>query len=205
MTTYALPASLCFSSVSLSLRRTVGRTVSPFTLEEQSFLWPGEQWGASVQVPPMDEDTAMEIIAFFNRLRGSFDNFYLGNPARSTPRGVATGTPLVNGSLQTGNTLITDGWSNNITGILKAGDFIQINSGTGAELNQVALDVNSDGSGNATIPLVKTIRTSPANNSAVVVSNPVGVFRLTNDSFTYSVEPGRIYRMSFEAVEVVNA
>lgn len=205
MTTYTLPASLKYASTTMTLRRTVGRTVSPFTLEEQSFLWPGEQWAAQVQVPPMNEDDAMEIIAFFNRLRGSYDSFYLGNPARSTPRGVASGTPLVNGSLQTGNTLVTDGWSNNVTGILKAGDFIQINSGTGAELNQVALDVNSDGSGNATIPLVKTIRTSPANNSAVVVNNPVGVFRLTSDSFSYSVEPGRIYRMSFEAIEVVNA
>jgi len=40
--------------------------------------------------------------------------------------GVATGTPLVNGGGQTGDTLVTKGWTNSTTGILKAGDVITI-------------------------------------------------------------------------------
>lgn len=40
--------------------------------------------------------------------------------------GVATGTPLVNGASQTGNSLATDGWTNSITGILLKGDVFTI-------------------------------------------------------------------------------
>lgn len=40
--------------------------------------------------------------------------------------GVATGTPLVNGAGQTGASLVTDGWTNSTTGILKAGDVFTI-------------------------------------------------------------------------------
>jgi hypothetical protein len=77
--------------------------------------------------------TAIEE-ASFGRYAG-FENFE-SNSLKSHTVGVATGTPLVNGADQNvtyatakdtdSQTLITDGWTNDTAGILKAGDIIEI-------------------------------------------------------------------------------
>jgi hypothetical protein len=77
--------------------------------------------------------TAIEE-ASFGRYAG-FDN-YESNSLKSHTVGIATGTPLVNGADQNvtyatakdtdSQSLITDGWTNDQTGILKAGDVITI-------------------------------------------------------------------------------
>ncbi|MBB4407092.1 MULTISPECIES: P22 phage major capsid protein family protein [Rhizobium/Agrobacterium group] len=114
--------------------------------------------------------------------------------------GVATGTPLVNGANQnvtydtvkdTGTqSLITDGWTNSITGILKAGDVFTIagvfavNPVTKATLPflrqfSVVADVDSGAStGPATLtitpPIIasgaqQTVSAAPADNAAITV------------------------------------
>ena len=103
--------------------------------------------------------------------------------------GVASGTPLVNGAGQSGNSIVTDGWTASISGILKKGDIITfagvygvnpINKQSTGELKQfvVTADVNSDGAGNATVPISPAIITSgnyqnvtagPADNAAITV------------------------------------
>lgn len=116
--------------------------------------------------------------------------------------GALGGTPLTNypSAYVAGSTsLVTDGWSNSITGVLKAGDVITIDSvyavnpqtrqSTG-QLAQfvVQSDVNSDGSGNATITLDRGLYASgqyqnvdalPANNANIKVfghaSNYAGI------------------------------
>lgn len=114
--------------------------------------------------------------------------------------GVATGTPLVNGGSQNvtydsvkdtyQQTLVTDGWTNSVTGILKAGDVFTIagvfavNSVTKATLPflrqfTVKADANSGAStGPATLTISPPIITSgsqqtcsaaPADNAAITV------------------------------------
>lgn len=86
--------------------------------------------------------------------------------------GALGGTPTVNGAGQTGNSLITQAWSNSITGVLKRGDVFTIGSGatgvfavnpqnrqsTGA-LRQfvITADQNSSGAGAVTIPISPSI------------------------------------------------
>lgn len=206
MTVINMPYELCPSSAVMSIRRVVGRTISPYTLEEQSFKWPGEQWGAEITLPPIkDKEVANAWKAFFVKLKGSYGMFYFGDPSAKTPLGVATGTPVVQGGNQTGNTLVTDGWTNNITGILKAGDYIQIGTGAASKLHMVVEDANSDGSGVANLTIEPALRNSPADNTPITVTNAKGVFRLANNEFSWSVSPGSIYRISFEAVEVASA
>jgi hypothetical protein len=120
----------------------------------------------------------------------------------SHTKGTATGTPLVNGgsqsvtyaSLTSGSSfwqssLITDGWTNSVTGILKAGDVFTIanvfavnpiskqSTGQLQEFTVIS-DANSDGSGNATItvspPIIssgvfQTVSATPADNAAITV------------------------------------
>ncbi len=107
-------------------------------------------------------------------------------------KGTATGTPLVNGSTSSGaTTLVTDGWSNSITGILKQGDVFTIagvnsvnpmsRESTG-NLQQftVTADANSNGTGQSTISIYPAITNSgayqtvdalPADNAAITVVN----------------------------------
>lgn len=104
--------------------------------------------------------------------------------------GIATGTPLVNGATQTGASLVTDGWTNSQTGILKKGDVITlagvfgVNPVTGqstGKLQQfvVTADANSAGGGGASTLAIspsiiatgakKTVTASPADDAAITV------------------------------------
>lgn len=84
------------------------------------------------------------------------------------------GTPLVHGALQTGAGLITDGW-NASTEVLKKGERITL---LGVDVNgkpcefTVAEDVESDGNGEAVIPISPALSVqSPADNAVITLLN----------------------------------
>lgn len=135
---------------------------------------------------------------------GGFDN-YISNFTPTHTVGVATGTPLVNGGSQnvtyaaSKNTwtqsLVTDGWTNSTTGILKAGDVFTIagvymvdpsTRATTPRLQTfvVTADANSGAStGPATLtispPIItsgpyKTVSAAPADNAAITVKGTGG-------------------------------
>lgn len=96
-----------------------------------------------------------------------FDMFQSQNVPTHTV-GDHGGIPLTNGAGQTGSALVTDGWDTSVTGLLKAGDVFtiagvfEINPQNYASTGRlqyfvVQEDVNSDGSGNATISISPAI------------------------------------------------
>lgn len=201
-----VPSSSCAASVTMSLQRVVGVTASPFTLDTQSFKWPGEKWMIQFDLPTITRRAvASEWIAFALTLKGKFGYFLMGDPSARVPLGIATGTPVVDGSGSTGNILLTRGWTPNVTGILKAGDYIQYGTDENARLHMVVVDANSNGSGNAALTIEPAIRVSPTDGTAVVVNDAKGVFRLLDNTWAWSVLPGPKYRISFQAEEVTNA
>lgn len=196
----------CAASAVIGLERVVGETTSPFSFSSQQYDWGGERWRISFSLPNIvDRSLAGQWKAFGAAMRGKYNIFLCGDPLGKVPTGIATGTPLVDGGGQTGNTLNTKGWSNNITGILNAGDYFQLGTGVNARLYMLTETANSDGSGEATLRFEPALRSSPADNAAVIIDNPRGAFRLTSNSFSWSISPGSVYRMSFDAVEVVSA
>lgn len=199
-----LPSSACIASVIMSIRRVVGTTTSPFTLEDQSFKWPGERWGVDFEMPPItNRRIANEWKAFAVSLGGSWGMFLLGDPSAKKPLGVATGNPVVFGANQTGNNLITNGWTPSTNGLLLKGDYIQLGSGVTARLHMVTNDVNSDVNGRAVLNIEPELRSSPVAGSEVVVNDAKGLFKLSSNDFSWSVSPGPVYRYSFQAVEVL--
>jgi hypothetical protein len=110
---------------------------------------------------------------------------------------------LVKGASQTGSELITDGWTTSTTGILKAGDYIQIGGGAAAKLHKVLDDVNSNSSGEATLTLWPDLRSAPSDNAAIVVSGAKGVFRLSTNQSDWDVNEASIYGMTFPAREAL--
>lgn len=132
--------------------------------------------------------------------------------------GTQGGTPLVNGASQTGASLITDGWSNSITNVLRAGDVFTIagvyavNAVTKDSTNRlqqfvVTSSVNSNGSGQATLSISPSIVTSgttqnvtagPADNAAITVLGSSAVTATSNilfhkDAFTLAAVPMQTY------------
>jgi hypothetical protein len=199
----ALPTTTGIAKIRLSANSVVGISMSPFTAKQQVYKYTGQYWEAEISLPPMKRSDAEYWISFLLKLNGSYGTFLLGDPNGATARGVATGTPLVNGASQTGNELVTDGWTTSTTGILKAGDYIQLGTGASAKLHKVLDDVNSDSSGNATITIWPDLRSAPSDNAAIVVSGAKGVFRLSANQSDWDVNEASIYGMTFPAREAL--
>ena len=194
-----LPSTPSPASIRIYPRSVVAVAVSPFSGTQQAYQHQGQVWQADIQLPPMRREDAAPWMAAFLQLNGRYGTFRLGNEAMRTPRGAATGTPLVKGASQTGQSLITDGWTAGVTGILKQGDHIQIES----RLYMVMVDADSDVLGNATLDIWPRLRSAPADNAAITVSNCKGLFRLTNNEMPWTHKPGGIVELSFSAVEAI--
>lgn len=199
----ALPSHTGIRSIELRAINAVAYSRSPFTFQGQTFAYAGQMWQADITLPPMKRSDAEQWIAWLVSLRGQLGTFLLGDPLGCTARGAATGTPLVNGSSQIGGSLVIDGAATSVTGWLKAGDYIQIGTGSSATLHKVLQDANSDGSGNVTLDIWPHIRTAPADNSTVTVSNTKGLFRLSSNEQSWSINEASIYGLTFGAMEAV--
>lgn len=120
--------------------------------------------------------------AMFSGPALSWDQWYEDVNVFPHVTGAQGGTPTVNGASQTGSSLVTQAWSNSITGVLKKGDVFTIGSGsTGVfavnpqnyrsttQLQQfvVTADCNSSGGGAVTIPIYPPIVTSGAYQTVV--------------------------------------
>lgn len=196
-------ATKAIQSIEIRAVNAVAYARSPFTFAGQAFAYSGQMWTADVTLKPMKRADAEQWVAWLLSLRGQLGTFLMGDPMGATARGVATGTPLVNGASQTGGSLVLDGATNSTSGWLKAGDYIQLGSGSTARLHKVLADANSDSSGNVTLDIWPHIRVAPADNATVTVSNAKGLFRLSSNDQGFSINESAIYGMTFAAMEAV--
>jgi hypothetical protein len=163
--------------------------------------------------------TVTQASAFIYRLSDGSADTYLGDgvsgayiwgaqlevgPVPTTYQPIFSGYgPFVNGADQTGDSLIIDGASPDESGYLLPGDYIQLGSGATATLHKVLTQVDTDSSGNATVDIWPSIRTAPADNATVVVSNTVGLWRLATNESSWSINEASIYGISFSAMEAI--
>ena len=189
------PSSPAFNSLEVnSIQPTfVSRTISG---RRQARQIAGQFFSMTATFPPMTRAQFAPIDAFVMKQRGQYETFTLVLPVLSTGLGSPAGTPLVNGASQTGRSIITDGWTNNIQ-IFKAGDYLKFaNHG---KVYKVIADVSSHETlGTATIDIEPALVTSPVNDSAIthtnvpfLVSLTAGVQRFatgTSGLFSYEVD-----------------
>lgn len=202
----SLPTTSGIRAVTLTAQNTVGISTSPFTYTQQVYKYGGQRWMADISLPPMSRDEAESWFSFLLKLNGRFGTFLLGDPAAVTPRGSAkdtAGTPVVNGPSQTGNELDIDGLPASATGYLLAGDYIQLGSGSTAQLHKVLDDVDSNASGEATVTIWPDLRSSPADDSTVIVSNAKGRFRLSASQVQFTIDEVSTYGLTFGAIEAI--
>jgi len=204
--TYPLtfPTHTGIFTVNLIARNVIGITTSPFTFAQQTQEFAGQRWEADIALPPMKREDAEAWITFFMKLYGPVGSFLLGDPNAATARGsasTAAGTPVVNGASQTGNELDIDGLPASATGYLKAGDYIQLNTGSLSQLYKVLDDVDSNASGEATLTIWPDLRSSPLDGATVTVANAKGVFRLSTPTTDWQIDNAGFYSMAFGAIE----
>jgi len=197
------PASIGVSSINIRAKTVVGVSSSPFTGQQQVYKHQGQWWEAEVSLPPMKRDEAEQVVAFLIKMNGQYGTFLMGDFLSTAPRGVGTGTPLVNGASQAGDELVTDGWTVSTTGILKAGDWIQLGSASTSTLHKVLDDVTSDASGNATLNIFPNLRSSPDDNAIITISSPKGRWRLASNETDYAIDNASIYGMTFACIEAL--
>lgn len=172
---------------------------SPFTNTSQITARDGDKWVVTLGFTNLTQDKALLIQGFAASLRGASGSFELYDHRFPVPTGTGAGAPRVNGASQTGRSLVTDGWSASET-VLKAGDKFQV----GTELKIVTQDAITNGSGQVTLNFAPELRVSPSDNALIVVNQPKGVFRMTDDSQgAQSTTPGTFTNLTVTCEEVI--
>lgn len=203
-----LPTSIGFGSVTFTARNVTGASTSPFTFKQQILQWPGQRWEAEVTLPPMKRDLAEDWITFLMSLKGRVGTFLLNDPNATEPQGDArlySDTLLLNGATAIGDTSLSiDGAEPSVTDYLKAGDYIQVNTGVNSTLHKVLVSASSNVSGEVdNIEVWPDFRSVVADNTSVSVSSAKGLFRLDEPEMSYSIDNISSYGISFKAVEVI--
>jgi hypothetical protein len=195
MTAPVLPIN-AVRDVRRMLQTAIGVSTSPFTLTDQVQDWGGERWEYEIDLASLDLSQGKRLSAFFASLGGMRTPFLLADPSIKNPSGL--GTPLVNGAGQSGNSLVTDGWS--ATG-MATGDFFSLGTDVSTRLYQLTSDVVPAG-GAATLNFVPRLRSSPADNAALTVVSPPVLLRLTSPVPT-GIALADIYQFTISAREAI--
>ncbi|MGH6719546.1 MAG: hypothetical protein ACREER_09535 [Alphaproteobacteria bacterium] len=197
-----MPGAPGFQASRFRLIRRTAVFESAFTGAVQTLERPGAMWAVEYALPPMPRGQAAAWLAFVVALRGRVGTFKGFDPDARSARGVATGTPLVKGAGQTGNSLATDGWTPSVTGILKAGDYLGLALPT-QRLHLVVEDATSDGAGNATLSIEPALRESPNDNAILTTTNPFTQFRLAADDAAWDADRLSVFGLTFQAIEAL--
>ena len=185
------PTTIGIESIEIRAVNAVATSQSPFTYKQQIVSHQGQRWEASVNIPSVRRDLAAEWKAFLTALKGPTGTFLLGDPDYATPRGDVSSVTLT-GSAGDETATVT------MTGSLLAGDYIQLGSGSTAKLHQVLIDQTGDGS----LEIWPALR-SDYTSTSVTFNNPKGVFRLSTNMSSWSINNASAYGISFEAVEAI--
>lgn len=196
----SLPAAFAVARSTIRANNTVGESVSPFTAEQQLYVHQGQWWEAEVSLPPMVRADAEDVMGAFLSLCGKEGSFLLPAP-NAAVRGVGGGTPVVDGASQTGLVLAVRGGPNSTTGWIKAGDWIQLGSGSSTRLHKVLADANTNGSGVTSLEIWPRLRSSPADGATITIANCKGLFQLSANRIEYDIGPAMIYGFSFACRE----
>ena len=195
-------ATMGYAEFQIGPRSAVGVSKSPFTGEAQVYAHAGMWWEAVLTLPQMTRAQAEVWLAILVSLNGREGTFLAGDPLGATARGALGGTPLVNGGSQTGRTLAIDGASNSITGWAKAGDWMQLGTGSSTHLHKIVADANSNGSGQVSLEIWPALRSSPADNATVTMASTVGIWRL-KDSFSWTLRDIQVGGISIDCEEAL--
>lgn len=170
-TPISLPERPGLRELSFVMDSAVGRSVSPFSLTEQVYVWPGQRWRVILKLGVMEVEDGLAWQAFFADLNGMAGTFWVNDPAFVRGEEIDFGTPELDGDHAAGIEILTRNWNPNQQ-VLRRGQKIEV----GGRLRQVLADVFSDDYGKAPVRCWPQCRTL-ADGQPIEWQNPKGVFR----------------------------
>jgi len=195
------PTSPAPKSVRFNAQSVVSASRSPFTGQRQVYVFPANWWQIQVTLPTMKRPEAEPWIAFLTSLNGMEGTFNMGDPLGKNPRGLGGGAPRIAGAGQASTFLQLDGWTPS-RNVLKTGDWLQIETGLYKVYAEGAGNVNSDASGHTNCWIWPRLKRPPPDNTPVLYTNTVGVFRLDSNSNGWDwSEPALAAGLTFTASE----
>jgi len=181
------------------LNMVQGVSTSPFTFKEQIVEHQGKRWEFTLQYPKMTQAAAQAWIEFILELNGKVGTFYFADPDGNC-RGTCLGSPTVTAFASDKLSVTTGGWTATKTGVLLKGDWISFSN---YEYKRVMADVNSDGSGNATVYFWPAMRSTVAGGTAIATTAAKGIFKLADPKTKFSSDFLKYYEMSLVIVEAI--
>lgn len=163
------------------------------------------KWRIKAEYTNLSVDEQAPIVAFIEDQDGRAEKFQfeLDTAGYPTPRGIATGTPLLKGAATLGATsVLTDGWTINQTGILKAATFFTIAGHK--KLYRLTADADSNGIGEATLVFKPELYLAYADNAAITINNVQATVQLSKDSFEIPIRPPQLTSFVIIMDEVTN-
>jgi len=187
----ATPTTIGIESIELRAVNAVAISQSPFTFQQQVISHGGQKWEASVSIPSVRRDLAAPWKAMLTALKGQTGTFLLGDPDYATPQGTVTSCVLTGSAGDETVSVV-------MTGSLLAGDYIQLGAGSSSRLHQVLIDQT----GNGSLEIWPALR-SDYTDASVTFNAAKGVFRLSGNMTSWSINNASAYGISFEAVESI--
>ena len=182
-----------------TLNMVQGVSTSPFTFKEQIVEHQGKRWEWTLQYPKMTQTTAQAWIEFILELHGKVGTFYFADPDGNV-RGVPLGSPVVTAFASDKLSVTSSGWTATKTGVLLKGDWISFSN---YEYKRVMADVNSDGSGNATIYFEPAMHTTVGAGTTIATTDAKGIFKLADPKTKFTSDFLKHYEMSLIIVEAI--
>ncbi len=202
MTTLSFPAQVPNETL-FRIESTATRFVNPFTGGVKVSDFGAQFIVIDVIMRSLRGANKREVEAFLAELVSGQHRFTMTDRGANNA-GSYGGTPLINGADQAGPSATIDGASTGVSTWAAAGDRV----GIGGHIKLITADASSDGSGNVSLSFRPALHSSPADNSAVVTSNPTSTFLLLADSVNWTNRHGPNGPESdcqFTAVEDVEA
>lgn len=200
MATYNFP-DITPTRQTFELVTNTKRFQSPLSNAIQTVSRKGSYWKTTMTFSNLTGAQRSELQAFISKLDGQTHRMRIRDyGAVRYGTAISPQTPAVQGASQTGSTLVADGATASQTDYLKAGDYISFNN----ELHIVTADVDSSSGGALSIPIAPPIRKSPADNTAIEIYEPTGVFMMTNNP-AWSTQSLYVSNITIEAIEDVLA
>ena len=195
------PSSPAPSSVSISSNQNtiVSTTVSG---RRQARQIDGQRFRLTLKFPVMSRSEFAPILAFIMKQRSQLESFQFTPPTVDDSLGSANTVISVNGAVSAGATSCSiDGMGNNLTGVLKAGDFFRFTGQN--KVYMCVADVSSNGSGAGTLTFEPPLRSNVADNAILIYSNVDFTVGLTNDIQEFNIGTENYFRYELDLIEVL--
>ena len=193
-----MPTSPAFTTSDWGIRRVVAVSESPFTGATQVQKYAKAQWYATLSLPPMKRNPAIQWQAFFMKLEGRANTFLLGDPDAKTVTGGNAPTSIsVTSSAAIGATSVTLTIGSGKK--LNKGSYLQFGTGSSSRLHMVV----DDNTGNGAVTIQPPLKDAITTGTTVTFAPAKGLFRMDTNELTWNANELSNYGITFSCSEAL--